>query len=385
MRVCFGWRQFLLFVTLVFFLTRLISVLELHHDPAGSHQTKTKKYNHLVFGPAAGEGLPNRLQCKGHKALNKSHISSSSNTSNGGDGVTFVTVFTVYNSSVGSGSSESTMVGKVSYNKVDRSMAILNTFINFIQLMMPQSNTVILTDPASSLPLKRNRVTVYPIQGEYSRDKLMLQRIRSYIAFLEDKLKEQSRKPGKRISNIIFTDSDIAVVGDVGEIFTKYEDFHVALTFRNNKQQPLNSGFIAVRGTRDGILRAKIFLEEVLKVYSSKYMEASRMLGDQLAIASVVKSRTSLNAKAFSAHQPFLEDINGASVLFLPCEVYNWTPPEGAGQFHGMPLDVKVVHFKGSRKRLMLESWNFLQSSTSHDLSDMLCLVLSSGRTKYDF
>ncbi|XP_076886439.1 uncharacterized protein LOC143536295 [Bidens hawaiensis] len=385
MRVCFGWRQFLLFVMLVFFLSHLLSVLELHHDPTSSHKTKSKKFNHLVFGPAAGEGLPNRLQCKGNKALNKACVSATSNISNGGDGVSFVTVFTVYNSTVGGTSSESTNVGKVSYNKVDRSMAILNTFINFIQLMMPQSDTIILTDPASSLPLKRNGVTVFPVQGEYSRDKLMLQRIRSYIAFLELKLKEQLRKPGKRINNIIFTDSDIAVVGDVGEIFSKYGDFDVALTFRNNKQQPLNSGFIAVRGTPDGILRGKIFLEEVLKVYRSKYMEASRMLGDQLAIASVVKLYTSLDAKAFGARQPFLEDINGASVLFLPCAVYNWTPPEGAGQFHGMPLDVKVVHFKGSRKRLMLESWNFLQSSSSNDLSDMLCLVLRSGRTKYDF
>lgn len=43
----------------------------------------------------------------------------------------------------------------------------------------------------------------------------------------------------------------------------------------------------------------------------------------------------------------------------------------------------QVVHFKGSRKRLMLESWNFFISSS--DISDMLCLILMSGRTKYDF
>ncbi|GKE57860.1 hypothetical protein Tco_1497045 [Tanacetum coccineum] len=65
------------------------------------------------------------------------------------------------------------------------------------------------------------------------------------------------------------------------------------------------------------------------------------MLGDQLAIASVVRSQASFDAKTFSSHEPFLEDIGGTSVLFLPCEVYNWTPPEGAGQFHGMLLDVK--------------------------------------------
>lgn len=88
--------------------------------------------------------------------------------------------------------------------------------------------------------------------------------------------------------------------------------------------------------------RAKIFLEEVLRVYSSKYMNASRMLGDQLALAWVVKSHPSFDARRFTKAQPFVEDITGASVLFLPCTTYNWTPPEGAGQFHGMPLDVKV-------------------------------------------
>lgn len=139
-----------------------------------------------------------------------------------------------------------------------------------------------------------------------------------------------------------------------------------------------------MRGTPDGIRRGMVFLQEVLKVYSSKYMKASRMLGDQLALAWVVKSRPSFDAKRFTKPLAFLEEIGGASVLFLPCAIYNWTPPEGAGQFHGMPLDVKVVHFKGSRKRLMLESWNFLNSSSS-DISDMLCLILQSGRTKYDF
>lgn len=185
------------------------------------------------------------------------------------------------------------------------------------------------------------------------------------------------------INHYIFTDSDIAVVDDVGTIFDKHSSFHLALTFRNNKDQPLNSGFIAVRGTREGILRAKVFLEEVLKAYKTKYMKASRMLGDQLALVSVVKSHPSFDAKRFTKPQAFTEEIAGASVLFLPCALYNWTPPEGAGQFHGMPLDVKIVHFKGSRKRLMLEAWNFYKSTSN--IPDMLCLVLGSGRTKYDF
>lgn len=75
-------------------------------------------------------------------------------------------------------------------------------------------------------------------------------------------------------------------------------------------------------------------------------MNASRMLGDQLALAWVVKSHPSFDTSRFSKPRVFLEDVGGASVLFLPCATYNWTPPEGAGQFHGMPLDVKVFLLK---------------------------------------
>lgn len=73
----------------------------------------------------------------GTKALNKIQISTSSNISNGGGGVSFVTIFTVYNSSVDVKSRDAaTIVGRVSYNKVERSMAVLNTFINFIQVLL---------------------------------------------------------------------------------------------------------------------------------------------------------------------------------------------------------------------------------------------------------
>lgn len=246
---------------------------------------------------------------------------------------------------------------------------------------MPRSHVIILTDPAASFSMSRNSATVLPIEGDYSRGQLMLQRIRSYIAFLQTRLDEFQKM--KSVNHYIFTDSDVAVVDDLGYIFQKYPQFHLALTFRNNKDQPVNSGFIAVRGTTDGMLKAKIFLQEVLDTYVSKYMKASRMLGDQLALASVVKSHLPSAAKRFGKPEAFSSEVNGVSVLFLPCAVYNWTPPEGAGQFHGMPLDVQVVHFKGSRKRLMLESWSFFNSTSN--IPDMLCLILKSGRTKYDF
>ena len=114
-------------------------------------------------------------------------------------------------------------------------------------------------------------------------------------AFLQTRL-EQLQKL-KSVNHYVFTDSDVAVVDDLGHIFQKYPQFHLALTFRNNKDQPLNSGFIAVGGTPDGIHKAKIFLQGVLDGYISKYMRASGMLVDQLALTSVVKSHLTLAAK----------------------------------------------------------------------------------------
>lgn len=90
------------------------------------------------------------------------------------------------------------------------------------------------------------------------------------------------------------------------------------------------------------VCRANKLLLEVLEAYSTKFMKASRMLGDQLALVWVVKSHLSFDSRRFAKSSPFIEKLNGVSVLFLPCAIYNWTPPEGAGQFHGMPLDVKV-------------------------------------------
>ena len=63
------------------------------------------------------------------------------------------------------------------------------------------------------------------------------------------------------------------------------------------------------------------------------FMKAAHMLGAAL-----------FDAQRFRNPKYFVAEVHRAQVLFLPCAIYNWTPPEGAGQFHGMPEDVKVSH-----------------------------------------
>jgi len=70
----------------------------------------------------------------GLKAVNKDDSSRSRQQFNTSDAVSFVTVFTVYNSTLTSESSSLVTVGDISYSKQERSLAILNTFLDFIQV-----------------------------------------------------------------------------------------------------------------------------------------------------------------------------------------------------------------------------------------------------------
>lgn len=76
----------------------------------------------------------------GTKALNKTHCSTASDASMSGNNLAFVTVFTIYNSSVNSLADDKlsnlVTIGNTSYNKEERSMAILNVFVNFIQVLI---------------------------------------------------------------------------------------------------------------------------------------------------------------------------------------------------------------------------------------------------------
>lgn len=49
----------------------IVSVMELHQNSSGQEPQKKiqKKFDHLILGPAAGQGLSNRLQCQGSSVL----------------------------------------------------------------------------------------------------------------------------------------------------------------------------------------------------------------------------------------------------------------------------------------------------------------------------
>ncbi|KAE9463063.1 hypothetical protein C3L33_05029, partial [Rhododendron williamsianum] len=105
-------------------------------------------------------------------------------------------------------------------------------------------------------------------------------------------------------------------------------------------------------------------------------MKASRMFGDQLALAWVVKSHPYFDAKRFTRPQAFQEEIGGAS-----------DKKNGAIDYSKIVREFFSTHagysFQGIEETpdaqvLELLEWFLV-------FRHMLCLILSSGRSKYDF
>jgi hypothetical protein len=85
--------------------------------------------------------------------MNKIDPSGKNNQS--GDQISFVTVFTIYKSDpLNEKMLDKTTVGETSYNsKSERSLAILNTYINFIQVNKLIITYVILYEESCSLDI----------------------------------------------------------------------------------------------------------------------------------------------------------------------------------------------------------------------------------------
>ncbi|XP_002968395.2 uncharacterized protein LOC9631181 [Selaginella moellendorffii] len=330
----------------------------------------------------AGLGISGRIQCRSSSGKPAATwISSSCGTQSVG----LVSLFVPPDRH--SGECDGSVVGGRVLRGLEKGYSVLRVFVESARLAMPNSQQLVLTDPAAAISTERlpAGISFQRVPGNYSRGNLMLQRLDSYIAFLDDQIKQVGKADS--LQHFIFADSDMIVVGDLGCVFLEFPSFDVALTFRNNKEQPINSGMIFVRGSKDGLAKGKLLLQSVVDSYRRDFFRASRMMGDQLAFAWVVRHFADPLEDSFKQGKVFKSQVKGVEVLFLPCSSYNWTPAEGAGQFHGMPLDVKAIHFKGSRKRLMLEAWDSHkhQVAATKDLLPLQCFVLKSGRSKYDF
>ncbi|XP_024400488.1 uncharacterized protein [Physcomitrium patens] len=352
------------------------------------------KHVSVVYEKVEGQEIPGRIQCRDDSWRNRSIPNMETNRLardrpcmlSKEETVSFVTLFVMPEVETASDRFSEAVEKKFEVRKVKKSRqdAVLRAFLESIQVSMPGTTRVtIITNHNKLRGELPQDIDWKPTSRHFSRRNLMIQRLQSYIELLDSMIEDRKNNSSSPVSHAIFSDFDMIVVDDLGCVFKEFPHFDIAFTFRNNQRQPINSGVIMVRGTFGSLSRATQLLKEVVKIYLAKFRHAFGVLGDQLALADIVKG--TLQARAFQEGVPVEATVMTTKTLFLPCVIYNWTPPEGAGQFQGMPTEVKVLHFKGRRKRLMIQAWYFYKKQGVLDFYKMKCLVLKSGRSKYDY
>lgn len=201
----------------------------------------------------------------------------------------------------------------------------------------PGARATILTDHTTDLsrlttPFTRSE---HPVRAE----SLMLDRTLAQLAFVE------AAPPAR---GIVLLDSDMLVTGSLQHLFD--EDFDVALTWRDNPLMPINGGLILVQQRRASATRS--FFERYLALYRERYAAESGWYGDQFALRDLV----GIPNDAYPRNT--LIDRDGIRVRLLPCAEYNFSPRNRTRSVIRPLRGPRVLHFNGSRKRLMPLYWN---------------------------
>lgn len=142
-------------------------------------------------------------------------------------------------------------------------------------------------------------------------------------------------------------DTDILISSDFAEVFQ--EPIDIGLTWRRSRDMPFNGGVIFVNNRDPG---ASIrFFNEFESIYSEQSTSMLEWYGDQHALATII------------GHTPqdisYLAPINhdGTTIGFFSCDTYNYTPRTQTRSLLGAMTKAKLLHFKGSSRRLMSPYW----------------------------
>ena len=176
------------------------------------------------------------------------------------------------------------------------------------------------------------------VRSDIDTSKLMLERAQNQLRYVEMSDFE---------APIVIIDSDILINTPLDPVFNL--DFDVALTWRANKDQPINGGLLILNNVRPNVSRQ--FFRKFCSIFRESYSDQALWYGDQLAL------RDCVGIPFTQMRGMSLVEIDGCRVLLLPCEVYNFSPVNEFSSIKVDQPDKVVIHFKGQRKRLMAPYW----------------------------
>jgi len=187
------------------------------------------------------------------------------------------------------------------------------------------------------------------MRAEIQTNELLYCRAKMYLDFLRTYTWQQP---------VALLDYDTVIVRDYTKIFACDED--VLVTLRPySKQMPINGGVVLLNNKNpDRVIR---FYDDVVSCYGSYRGKVKDWAwwGDQLSLHEAIRRDGKATSKETGVTR------SGASVRFLPREIYNYTPYD-VDNIKTIPLRLEspeleacmkanIVHFKGPRKHLMTD------------------------------
>lgn len=147
---------------------------------------------------------------------------------------------------------------------------------------------------------------------------------------------------------IVFVDSDILLNQPVAPLFQ--QDFDIGLTWRASASAPVNGGVLLINNRCPNKVRD--FFAGYVDWFRREFGALGHWDGDQSALRDFL----GITHEAMSRYKTM--DINGCRVQFFPAAIYNFSPPDRTEAIAQRLENAVVVHFKGSRKRLMPLYWH---------------------------
>ena len=242
-------------------------------------------------------------------------------------------------------------------------------FITFdsARLSNPGACTAVITDTETEVDMSKpgmDKVMVHRFKGldrtKIGTGGLMVERMKIYNAFIK-RARDQAWR-----ANLIMVDTDIVILGNVGELFDQTPDFDYGLSVRASAPYPVQGGVQYVRaGKYDGAAK---FSDYVLR----KWLEAldgkeGGFTGDQRAYQEAVAPINAIVnvAKKGKTHlmkvTPPGDDSSDVelNVKLVPGDRFNFVPSgTGAGL---KKADIRILHYKGGRKEGMFVPYNAMK------------------------
>ena len=203
----------------------------------------------------------------------------------------------------------------------------------------PGAQFTILTDQATAIPEMCDDDQI--IRRSIDGSEIMLERTRQQYNYL---LNYDFHKP------IVFIDTDILILKDIHHVFVK--DFDIGLTFRDNKEMPVNGGVIFVNNRNPQ--SARQFFKTLLGIIETQGKQEKDWYGDQLALGRMVSCEP---ASSIQADKIF--EVDDVRLLSLSGSNFNYSAQRGHPNLLQSLANISIYHFKGRSRIYMKAFWDY--------------------------